>query len=129
MSRTRQILSYGNLEKISASLALSKSLGGRELLEAYRRAVATEPDDLRQIVAPYLLLAAMYLKQAIPQLRDAAAYPVLPSYKWMATFRQILEDTFRPTEISTFKMPTTHAPSTTSSSYPAAINMFKVDHQ
>jgi hypothetical protein len=113
----------------SAAQSLSKSLTGQELLEGFRSAVTIKPENLRQLVTPYLFLAAMYLKQAIPQLRDAAAYPVLPSYKWMATFRQILEDTFRPTGITNFKMPTINAPTATSSSYPSAISMFKVDGQ
>jgi hypothetical protein len=111
----------------SAARALSKSLAGKELLESYRVAVMIEPETLRQLVTPYLLLSAMYLKQAIPDLRDAAAFPSLPNYKWMATFRQILEDTFRPTAVTKFELPKHAAPTATSSSFPAAINMFRVD--
>jgi hypothetical protein len=111
----------------SAARALSKSLSGKKLLDSYRAAVVVEPENLRQLVTPYLLLSAMYLKQSIPELRDAATFPALPNYKWIATFRQILEDTFSPTEIVKFELPNFVVPSATTSSYPAAVSMFKVD--
>jgi hypothetical protein len=110
----------------SAALALSKSLSGQQLLEHYRAAVSAEPKNLRELVMPYLILSAMYLKPSIPELRDAAVFPALPNYKWLATFRQILEDTFSPIEISKFQLPDFVAPVATTSSFPTALSMFKV---
>jgi hypothetical protein len=78
---------------------LSQNFSAEQLLKMYVEASAKKPDNLRELVTPYLLLSALWLKTDIKYLRDAIVFSPHPQYKWLRAFAQILIDTFRATTV------------------------------
>ena len=79
---------------------LSQSLSAPALLKMFLETASKEPQTLRDLVAPYICLAALSLKSDVKYLRDAATFAARPQYKWLRACAQILIDTFRPTSFT-----------------------------
>ncbi len=74
------------LKEDKATPLLSQAVSGEELLKTYVAAIQREPNTIRELVTPYLCLAALSLKPEMKFLKDAQEFRADPLYKWMPPF-------------------------------------------
>jgi len=84
---------------------LSKNMPPNSVLKLFVESLEKKPDDLRELVTPYICLAALSLAPDLKFLRDAILFTPRPNYKWLRPFAQILIDTYRPTTFVSVRPP------------------------
>jgi hypothetical protein len=84
---------------------LSKSMAPDQLLKLFIETSRMEPENLRELVTPYICLSALSLLNDGKYLKDAQTFTSAAhhQYKWLRAYTQILIDTFRPTSFVAMK--------------------------
>jgi hypothetical protein len=79
------------------SQSLKERMTADDILTAFRAAATTEPQTLRDLVLPYVYLAALSLQQELGALRKSTEVVPRPEYKWLDYIRRVLIENYRPT--------------------------------
>ena len=95
------------LRKLQADAApreISSSLSADQILDELRASLQVKPSTLREAVEPYVLLVALAQKQDIGALKKAATINAL-HHDWFAYLSSVLEQTYRPSVVSSLIIP------------------------
>jgi hypothetical protein len=84
---------------------VNQSMSAGQIFSEFKSAVTKEPQNLREIVVPYVCLAALSLRDDISPLRATTALAVRPEYKWMDYVRQVLVESYQPTSRLVHRVP------------------------
>jgi len=101
---------------------------GEEVLEALKEAVRTKPETLTEAVIPYALLVALYSMPHAAYLQKTSA--IQPSYgdPWYAYIRQLLMQTYQPTQRQVLELrvkPTITVSSTSATSHHSITSKYR----
>lgn len=102
------------LQADEAVRALNLVWSADQIAAEYRASVSRAPQTLRELVTPYVCLAALSLRDDITALKEQTSASPLTAYRWLEQIRQIFIETYRPVTRQAFKVPRPGHPNLTS---------------